>query len=128
VEIPWLIILIVFIASTIFATFGFGDALLALPFLTMIIGLQKSTPLLALSGFTLALLLFGSGWKHIQWKVVIRLVIGSLFGVPIGVWLLKHMDKNLMQGIVGVVIVLISAYNLFKPTFFKIETDQSAPI
>lgn len=127
-EIPWLIILIVFIASTIFATFGFGDALLALPFLTMIIGLQKSTPLLALSGFTLALLLFGSGWKYIQWKVALRLVIGSLCGVPIGVWLLKHMDKNLMQGIVGVVISLISLYNLFKPTFFKIETDKSAPI
>ena len=127
-EIPWLIILIIFIASTIFATFGFGDALLALPFLTMVIGLQKSTPLLALSGFTLALLLFGTGWKHIQWKVALRLVIGSLIGVPIGGWLLKHMDKNLMQGIVGMVIALISIYNLFKPTFFKLESDKYAPI
>ncbi len=127
-EIPWLIMLIVFVASTIFATFGFGDALLALPFLTMTIGLQQATPLLAMSGFTLALCLMGTGYKYIQWKEAIKLVIGSLCGVPIGVWLLKHMDKNLMQGIVGMVIALISLYNLFKPSLFKIESDRTAPL
>lgn len=127
-EIPYLIILIVFLASTIFATFGFGDALLALPFLTFIIGLQKATPLLALSGFTLAICLMGTGYKHIQWKEAIKLVMGSLCGVPIGVWLLKNMDKNLMQGIVGLVIAGISIYNLWRPSLFKITSDRTAPI
>lgn len=127
-EIPWLIILIVFIASAVFATFGFGDALLALPFLTMIIGLQKATPLLAMSGFTLALCLMGSGYKHIQFREAVKLIIGSLCGVPIGVWLLSNMDKHLMQLAVGIVIALISLYNLFKPDLFRIKSDRTAPL
>ena len=128
VEIPWLIIVIIFIASTIFATFGFGDALLALPFLTIILGLQKATPLLALSGYTLAICLLGMGYKYIRWKEAIKLVAGSLFGVPLGVWLLKHVDKDFMQGAVGIVIILISLYSLFKPSLVAIKTDKSAPL
>lgn len=119
---------IVFVASTIFATFGFGDALLALPFLAMLIGIQKATPLLAISGFTLALCLMGSGYKYIQWKEALKLIVGSLCGVPIGVWLLKHSDKEVMQVIVGFVIAFIALYNLFKPSLFKLEKDSSAPI
>ncbi|MCO5233250.1 MAG: sulfite exporter TauE/SafE family protein [Chitinophagales bacterium] len=127
-EIPWLIIIIVFLASTIFATFGFGDALLALPFLAMTIGLQKATPLLAISGFTLAICLMGSGYKYVRWKEALKLVLGSLCGVPIGVWLLKHADKEMMQVIVGLVISFIALYNIFKPSLVKIEKDSSAPI
>lgn len=127
-EIPWIIILIVFIASTIFSTFGFGDALLALPFLTLIIGLQQATPLLALSGLTLAILLMSTGYKHVQWKLAWRLVIGSLFGVPIGVYLLKHGNQTILQAAVGIIIIFISLYNLLKPTLFEIKTDRSAPV
>ncbi len=127
-DIPWLIMLIVFLASTVFTTFGLGDALLALPFLTMTIGLQQATPLLALSGLTLAICLMGSGYKHIRWREAAKLVLGSLCGVPIGVWLLAHTDKIWMQGVVGVVIALIALYNLLKPSLSEIGTDTSAPV
>lgn len=127
-EIPWLIMAIVFIASTVFATFGFGDALLALPFLTMLLGLKQATPLLAISGFTLAIGLMGTNFKHIRWKEALRLIIGSIIGVPIGVWLLKNLDTTFMEIAVGLIIASIAAYNLFKPELFKITTYKSAPI
>lgn len=127
-DIPWLIMLVVFIASTIFATFGFGDALLSLPFLSMIIGLQKATPLLALSGLTLAVCLVGTGYKHIQWKVAGRLVLGSFIGVPLGVFLLKHMNEGVMMAIVSVLIIVISLHSLLQPSLIKISTDKYAPI
>ncbi|MCO5249285.1 MAG: sulfite exporter TauE/SafE family protein [Chitinophagales bacterium] len=128
VEIPWLVMVIVFLASTIFATFGFGDALLALPFLTFLIGLKQATPLLAISGFTLAIGLMGTNFKHINWKEAIRLVIGSIIGVPIGVWLLKNIDTTLMEILVGIIIALIAIYNLLKPDLFKITTYRTAPL
>jgi hypothetical protein len=128
VEIPLLIILIIFIASTVFATFGFGDALLALPFLTIILGVKTATPLLAMSGLTLALCLLGSGFKNIVWKEAFKLILGSLVGVPLGVLALRYGDERIMRMIVGSVIILISLYNLFKPNLSPIPTDRYAPV
>ncbi len=127
-EVPWLIMLVVFLASTIFATFGFGDALLSLPFLVLIIGLQKATPLLAMSGLTLALCLMGAGYKYVRWKSAFRLILGSLIGVPVGVFLLKHVNENIMQGIVGFVIMAISLYSLLQPSLMRIKTDRYASL
>lgn len=128
VEIPVVIILIVFIASTVFATFGFGDALLALPFLSVILGVKTATPLLAMSGLTLALCLLGAGFKNIVWKEAIKLILGSLVGVPLGVLALRYGDERIMRMIVGIVIILISLYNLFKPNLTAIPTDKYAPV
>ena len=44
------ILSILFISTFIRSTLGFGDALLAMPLLTLIIGVQTATPLVALMG------------------------------------------------------------------------------
>jgi len=126
-EIPWLVILIIFLASTVFATFGFGDALLAMPFLSIMLGAKSATPLLALCGLTLAIALMGTGYKHIRYKEALKLVAGSLVGVPIGVLILKFGDDRNIRIAVGVIISLIAIYNLIRPRMAAMESDVSAP-
>lgn len=122
------VILVLFLASTIFATFGFGDALLAQPFLTFILGLQTATPLLALSGLTLAILLFSSGRAHIQWKEALKLIVGSLLGVPVGVWILRHSDEKVLRLIAGSLIAAIALFNLLQPNILNFKKDNPAPL
>lgn len=127
-EIPWLIILIIFLASAVFATFGFGDALLAMPFLSILLGVQKATPLLALCGFTLAISLIGTSYKHIDWREALKLILGSLMGVPIGVYILKHGDDRNIRIAVGIVIISIALYNLFRPQLKQLNSQWPAPL
>ena len=39
---------VVFLAALVRSTFGFGDALIAMPFLVVLVGLKTATPLMAL--------------------------------------------------------------------------------
>ena len=127
-EAPWLIMLILFVASTVFCTFGFGDALLAMPFLSLMLGTQKATPLLALCGFTLAIALLGSSYKYIRYKEALGLILGSLIGVPIGVFILKNGDDRNIRIAIGCIISLIALYNLLHPSLYIIKKAWPAPI
>ena len=91
-----LIPIIIFFGSMIYATFGFGDALFAMPFLSTLIGIKTATPLMTLNGTTLALILFIKHRKEIDWKSAKRLV-----------------NENTIKLILGIIIVGVSIYNLF---------------
>lgn len=108
-----LIPIINFLGSLIYATFGFGDALFAMPFLTMLIGIKTATPLMTLNGTTLALILFIKHRKEIDWKSAKRLVFASILGIPIGIYFLKNGDEQITKIILGFIIVGVSIYNLF---------------
>jgi hypothetical protein len=108
-----LIPIIIFLGSMIYATFGFGDALFAMPFLTMLIGIKTATPLMTLNGTTLAFLLFIKHRKDIDWKSAKRLVLSSFIGIPIGIYFLKNGNEQAIKIILGFIIISVAIYNLF---------------
>jgi uncharacterized membrane protein YfcA len=108
-----LIPFIVFLGSMIYATFGFGDALFAMPFLTMLIGIKTATPLMTLNGATLAGILFIKHRKEVDWKSAKRLVFSSALGIPIGIYFLKNGNEQITKIILGLIIIGVSVYNLF---------------
>ncbi len=109
----FLIPLIIFIGALIYGTFGFGDALFSMPFVSMLIGIKTATPLMTLNGFTLASLLFIKHYKEVDWKSAKKLIIASFFGVPIGIYFLKNGNEAVTKIILGVVIISVAIYNLF---------------
>lgn len=127
-EFPLFIVVVIFIASVVFSTFGFGDALLGMPFLSLAIGVQQATPLMALTGFTLAILLLSGNIRQIDRKEALKLVIGSLLGVPIGVLILKYGNERNIRIAVGCIIALVALYNLLKPSLAQLHNDKLAPI
>ena len=72
-----LIPVIIFFGGMIYATFGFGDALFGMPFLSLLIGIKTATPLMTLNGLTLATIMFIRHYKEIDWKSAKRLIITS---------------------------------------------------
>lgn len=107
-----LIPIIIFFASLIYATFGFGDALFAMPLLSLIIGIKTATPLMTLNGLSLAFLMFIRHYREIQWKAAGKLILSSFCGIPIGIYFLKNGNEYYTKLILGIVITTISLYNL----------------
>jgi hypothetical protein len=106
---------ILFVATLARSTFGFGDALIAMPLLTLVVGVQTATPLVAFVGPTVAITIVWRNWHSIDLKATWHLVFASLIGIPIGVLVLKTAPEETVKRVLGLLIILISLYNLVRP-------------
>jgi len=119
---------IVFVSSFIRSAFGFGDALVSMPVLVMLIGLKTATPLVALISSTIAAAILIRCWRSIEVKSAWRLVISSLVGIPIGLYFLKGSYEIPLRLILAVVLIGFSLFLLLKPKLFTVRGKKSALI
>jgi uncharacterized membrane protein YfcA len=111
---------IFFISTFVRSFLGFGDALVAMPLLTLVVGLKTATPAVALVATTIAITILAKNWKIADMKSTFRLVLSSLIGIPLGLVLLKGVNENFMKILLGVILILYALHNLLKPRFKKI--------
>lgn len=121
-----LVLAILFISTLTRSTFGFGDALIAMPLLTLVTGIQTATPLVALISTTIALTIVGGNWHKIDLKAAWRLIIASLIGIPIGLLVLKTAPEGIVKGILGILLILFGLYNLTRPVLFSLHQPKWA--
>ena len=106
------IALVVFVAAAIQGVLGFGGALVAMPLLVTLVGVQTATPAFAIIG-TLATLLNAIRWRaHVTLGDLVQLVIPAALGIPIGVLLLARVDAGVVTRVLGVILILYAVYNL----------------
>jgi uncharacterized membrane protein YfcA len=109
------VLTILFLSTLTRSTFGFGDALVAMPLLTLLIGIKIASPLVALFSTTIALVIVGGNWRSIDLKAAWRLILASLVGIPFGLMLLKLAPEAFVKGILGGLLILFGLYNLSRP-------------
>ena len=117
---------ILFVSTLTRSTFGFGDALIAMPLLSLIIGVQTATPLVAFVAPTIALTIVWSNWRSINLNATWRLIISSLIGIPVGVLVLKTAPEEIVKSFLGLAIILVSLYNLVKPRLMTLTQQKWA--
>ncbi len=115
------ILIILFCSSLIRSTFGFGDALIAMPLLAFFLELRVATPLVALIAFTLGILILLGNFRHIEIRCAWRLILSSAFGIPIGLLLLKGSFENLLKIVLAILIMAFALYQLFQPRLPRIR-------
>lgn len=104
--------LVVFVAALVQGLMGFGGALIAMPLLVGLVGIQTATPAFAVVGLA-ATFLNAFHWRaHVTPRDLVRLVLPALIGIPIGVWLLSRVDDSLITHILGGLIILYAGYSL----------------
>lgn len=108
-------ILILFISSLTRSTFGFGDAIVAMPLLTLTIGIQTATPVVALISATIGLVIIIGDWRRIDIKAAWQLVLASAIGIPIGVLILRTAPPVWVKGFLGILLIVFSLYSLTRP-------------
>jgi uncharacterized membrane protein YfcA len=121
-----IILCIVFVAALTRSTFGFGDALIAMPLLALFIDIKIATPLMALIAFFIAISILIKNRNKVEFKSVWRLIVASLVGIPIGIWYLDDINENTIKLILGIIILLFASYNLAKPNLHQLKSEKYA--
>src|SRR5215472_2329956 len=95
------------------AAVGFGEALLALPLLSMIMSIATASPVVTLAGVTMSLLVVNR--EAVDFPSARRLIVASLLGIPFGVILLHLAPERVVKGVLGLGLVVYGVYNLLTP-------------
>ena len=111
----YFVCLILFCSSFIRSTFGFGDALVAMPLLAMLVGLKTATPLVALVASTIGLSILLKNWRLVRFRSAWRLIVSAAVGIPFGLILLRGAYENGLRIILAVVLIGFALYRLAKP-------------
>src|SRR5713226_1842557 len=83
-----LVLAVIFLATLIRSAFGFGEALVAVPLLALLIPVEVATPLAVLFSITVAGIIVVQDWHKVHVRSAWRLVFSTLFGIPLGLLLL----------------------------------------
>ena len=115
---------IIFAAAFVRSALGFGDAVVAMPLLAMVIGLKTATPLVAFMGPTISLLVLMKGWRAGDMKAAARLIAASLLGIPLGVYGLARLPEEPLKIVLGVLILLYGLFGLARPSV-RIKNEKA---
>jgi uncharacterized membrane protein YfcA len=109
-----LIEIIIVAAVFIRSLFGFGDGLIAMPLLSLLLGPRDTAVLVAWIGLIIAGILLFKNMKHIDLKGSARILVSAFFGVPLGVFFLKELDDEIIQSLLALILILFSLFKLQK--------------
>lgn len=121
-----LVLATLFFSTFIRSALGFGDALIAMPLLAMVVGLQVATPLTAMAATTIAMTILVKAWKKVDVKAAWRLVLTTWIGIPIGIYFLKAAPDVIVKSLLGLIITGFGFYNLIVPDLPRLLNENWA--
>src|SRR5262245_14422303 len=120
------VLAVIFVATLIRSAFGFGEALVAVPVLALLIPVEEAVPLATLVSITVATIVVIQDWHKVHFRSAGWLVISTLFGIPLGLWLLTGAAEAVVKAILAVVIVGFSSYCLVSRNPLQLKDDRWA--
>ena len=94
----WLIVLIagsvVFITFTVEGIAGFGSTVMALPFIAVLIGVDKAVPVLSSLSILLSLFIVLRSRRNLDWREYGFIVLHVGLGVPVGLFMMDTLPKE----------------------------------
>jgi uncharacterized membrane protein YfcA len=117
---------VLFFASATRSSLGFGEALVSVPLLALLMPVEVAAPLAVLVSITIALVAVLQDWRHIHLRSAGRLVLFSLGGIPLGLLLLKLAPEGVVKVVLGLVIAAFSVYSLAGSKQMNLEDDGSS--
>lgn len=102
----WVTGFILFFAAFTQGMTGFGFAMVSLSMLSVFMTINEAVPLAALSGAVVNVYLIVKLKHHIDLREVKNLIIGAVIGIPIGSYVLTVSSPELLEFVLGVVIII----------------------
>jgi hypothetical protein len=118
------VLAVIFLATLIRSTFGFGEALVGVPLLVLRLPVAVAAPLAVLVSVLVAGVIVGQDWRKIEVRSAAGLVISALFGIPIGVMLLTRVNDHVVKAVLGILIAVFAAYSLFSRRKVHLKKDH----
>jgi uncharacterized membrane protein YfcA len=121
------VLAVLFLATFIRSALGFGEALVAVPLLALVLPVQVAAPLAVLVSITVATIVVIQDWRNVHLSSAGWLVFSTLFGIPLGLFLLKTVPESIFKAVLGAFIIAFALYSLAgrKP---ELHNDRLAPL
>ena len=113
------IIGILCLATLVHGTLGFGTALVAMPLLTLTLGVRDATALVAFVILGTTIVILAQSWRALRWRAAARLLAGSLLGIPLGIFVLTSAPADAVQRGLGVLLIALGLSNLAAPRLLE---------
>jgi uncharacterized membrane protein YfcA len=117
---------VIFLATLIRSAFGFGEALIAVPLLALVIPVEVATPLAVLFSVTVAAVIVVQDWHQVHVRSAGWLVLSTLFGIPLGLWLLTAVAEPVVKALLALIIIAFSGYSLAGRIRLELTNDRLA--
>lgn len=121
-----LVLAVIFLATLIRSAFGFGEALVAVPLLALLIPVNVAAPVAVLTSITVAAIVLLQDWSEVHVSSAGRLVFSTIFGIPLGLLLLTRLPEPVVKTALAIVIIVFSSYSLLGPRKFVLKNDGTA--
>ncbi len=103
---------VLFLATIIRSAFGFGEALVAVPLLALVVPVEIAAPVAVLASVTVALIAVAQDWRKIHWRSAGWLVLSSMAGIPLGLAMLRWAPEAVVKMALAAVIIGFSTFAL----------------
>jgi len=118
------VISVIFLATLIRSTFGFGEALVAVPLLALRLPVAIAAPLAVAISVLVAAVIILQDWRQIQVRSATGLFISSLLGIPLGLLMLAKIDDHFVKLILGLIIIAFSLWSLLSRSTPHLKHDH----
>ena len=121
-----LLLLIVALASFVQTATGFGLALVSVPLLTAVIGLQATAPFVSIFGVIAELAVLLRYREAFSLRPVLKLIFSAAVAIPIGLYLLDKIDPTLGTKLLGAFIIAYVIYAFVTPKLPELTSGKWA--
>ena len=120
------VVVILTFATLIRSAFGFGEALVAVPLLALLIPVNVAAPTAALISITVAVVVIVQDWSAIDRRAALRLVASTIVGIPFGLLMLTRVPEAAVKGVLGAIIVTFALFSLARHQGQRLHDDRLA--
>jgi hypothetical protein len=85
---------------------------------------RAAAPLAVLVSITIAAIVVAQDWRHIHIRSTGWLLLSTLFGIPVGLFLLVHGSEHLVKAMLGSLILLFAIFCLAGSARFQLDHDS----
>jgi uncharacterized membrane protein YfcA len=118
------VLAICFIATLTRSTFGFGESLVAVPLLALVIPIEVAVPLAVMLSVLVAAIIVAQDHAQIHFESAKWLILFALLGIPLGLGVLVYASAYGVKLVLGGLVVAYSAYALFTKRTIHLEHDS----
>jgi uncharacterized membrane protein YfcA len=118
------VLAICFIATLTRSTFGFGESLVAVPLLALVIPIEVAVPLAVMISVFVAAIVVAQDHAHVHFQSAKWLILFALLGIPLGLAVLVYASAYGVKLALGGLVVAYSTYALFTKRTIHLEHDS----
>lgn len=105
---------VVLITHALEAITGFGCTVIAVPFVTALLGMKQGIMIVTILAWLLALYIVVTNFKYVQFKKTLLILALMIPTLPVGMYIFRYVDPILFKKGLAIFIIFVSILNLYK--------------